>query len=385
METTNLEKCIQLIGYWISENEKVIHEVLNPSINLNKDYIEPFSKELNLNLLAKETKEGKTDVLKYYVFEFFELQGFFRQYSDLLFTGVITFEQTKISHKKSDNEAKRYLNEFERYIVKSHELFNIMFEEIQICCLKYEIDFLTICQKLNFQTDIFDNSISTIIQKTNILENSANKNIKTVHFNSNEIEFFYLQSLQGIISKSDLADTQAKQILKFAERKHQKAIEYINELILKNPETTFEYWKERYNHYKESEKVIQWLTNSSNDNPNNEIKSLYPTKNNNKVDKLKIDQIALKYAYEELTITRKNSDKIAKEYGHNSGEKLFQRFTFYLKSANRKGRPTLCTPKKLDNKIKLIESVIELLPAAKQGRAKDEVKILKAIFENEYR
>lgn len=99
---------------------------------------------------------------------------------------------------------------------------------------------------------------------------------------------------------------------------------------------------------------------------------------------LKIDQIALKYAYEGLQITRENGNEIAKEYGHNSGEKLFQRFTYFSSSANRKGKPNLCTPKKLDNKIKLIESIIELLPTDKQERAKDEVSILKKIYEAEY-
>jgi len=99
---------------------------------------------------------------------------------------------------------------------------------------------------------------------------------------------------------------------------------------------------------------------------------------------LKIDQIALKYAYEGLQITRENGNEIAKKYGHNSGEKLFQRFTYFSSPANRKGKPNLCTPKKLDNKIKLIESIIELLPTDKQERAKDEVSILKKIYEAEY-
>ncbi|PRY90851.1 hypothetical protein [Mongoliibacter ruber] len=99
---------------------------------------------------------------------------------------------------------------------------------------------------------------------------------------------------------------------------------------------------------------------------------------------LKIDQIALKYAYEGLQITRENGNEIAKEYGHNSGEKLFQRFTYFSSSANRKGKPNLCTPKKLGNKISLIESIIELLPTDKQERAKDEVSILKKIYEAEY-
>jgi hypothetical protein len=99
---------------------------------------------------------------------------------------------------------------------------------------------------------------------------------------------------------------------------------------------------------------------------------------------LTINQIALKYVYSDTQITRENGNEIAKEYGHNSGEKLFQRFTYYSSSANRKGKPINCTPKKLDNKIKLIESIVELLPTDKQERAKDEVSILKKIYEAEY-
>jgi hypothetical protein len=114
------------------------------------------------------------------------------------------------------------------------------------------------------------------------------------------------------------------------------------------------------------------------------VHNLPPQQTETKTDKLKVNQIALIHVYEGKQITRENGNDIAKEYGHNSGEKLFQRFTYYSSSANRKGKPNLCTPKKLDNKIKLIESIIELLPTDKQERAKDEVSILKKIYEAEY-
>lgn len=100
--------------------------------------------------------------------------------------------------------------------------------------------------------------------------------------------------------------------------------------------------------------------------------------------KLTMNRIALKYVYSGMQITRKSGNKIAKEYGHSSGEKLFQRFTYYSSSANRKAAPSPLTPTKLKNKINLIESVIELLPTDKQGRAKDEVSILKKIHEAEF-
>lgn len=100
--------------------------------------------------------------------------------------------------------------------------------------------------------------------------------------------------------------------------------------------------------------------------------------------KLKIDQIALKYVYEGAQITRRNGTQIAKKHGHNSGEKLFQRFTFYSSTANRKGRPMPCTAKKLQNKIELLNSVIDLLPELLKSKAIDEVNILKSIYESEF-
>lgn len=99
--------------------------------------------------------------------------------------------------------------------------------------------------------------------------------------------------------------------------------------------------------------------------------------------KFSINHIALKHYYEKTFITRENSDSIAKQYGHTSGEKLYQRFTHYSSRANRKGIPPNCTPKKLHNKIKLFESVIKTLRSDCISEATDEVNILKAIAEKE--
>jgi len=108
------------------------------------------------------------------------------------------------------------------------------------------------------------------------------------------------------------------------------------------------------------------------------------TPHQTETEKLKIEQIALKYAYEGIQITRENGNEIAKKYGHNSGEKLFQRFTYFLSAANRKAKPTPCTPRKLKNKIELFESVLNHLSENNKKRAIDEIKILKTILENEY-
>jgi len=103
-----------------------------------------------------------------------------------------------------------------------------------------------------------------------------------------------------------------------------------------------------------------------------------------KSEGLKISQIAIIHVYNGIQITRENGIEIAKKYNWNSGEKLFHKFTYYSSAANRKGKPTPCTPKKLKNKIELFESVIPHLNDTAKKRANDEIQILKSILESEY-
>lgn len=115
--------------------------------------------------------------------------------------------------------------------------------------------------------------------------------------------------------------------------------------------------------------------------------NLPPQQFETKSDKLKVSQIALIHVYEGKQITRENAGLIAAKHGYtakNSGEGLFQDYTYYSSTANRKEKPTLCTPKKLKNKIKLFESIVNHLPDNSKQRAIDEINILKTIYENEY-
>lgn len=115
--------------------------------------------------------------------------------------------------------------------------------------------------------------------------------------------------------------------------------------------------------------------------------NLPPQQTEMKTDKLKVPQIALIHVYNGIQITRENAGIIAAKHGYtakNSGEGLFQDYTNYCSTANRKGKPTLCTPKKLKNKIELFESIVNHLSDNSKKRAIDEINILRTIFENEY-
>ncbi|MFV8346206.1 hypothetical protein [Flavobacterium sp. ZB4P13] len=96
-------------------------------------------------------------------------------------------------------------------------------------------------------------------------------------------------------------------------------------------------------------------------------------------EKLSMNQIALKLVYEGASLPREKANTVITDYGHTSGEKLFQRFTFYSKESNRRANPD-GTIKVLKNKIELLDSVIELLPEDKRSKAIGEVKYLKGFL-----
>jgi hypothetical protein len=105
------------------------------------------------------------------------------------------------------------------------------------------------------------------------------------------------------------------------------------------------------------------------------------------ITKLKVPQIALIHAYNEIKITRENAGTIARNYDYtspNSGEGLFHDYAFYQYSTNRKGKPEPFSKRKLQNKITLIESVLKHLLPDKLQKAQDEINILKTFYESEY-
>ena len=97
-----------------------------------------------------------------------------------------------------------------------------------------------------------------------------------------------------------------------------------------------------------------------------------------------IKQIALKLVYEGVMVTRENATTLIKPYGHNSGDKLYNEFTFYSSSTNRKASPTPFTKQKFKNKIDLFHSVSNILTEPNKSRLLDELKIMEINYKNEF-
>ena len=91
-------------------------------------------------------------------------------------------------------------------------------------------------------------------------------------------------------------------------------------------------------------------------------------------NKLSINQIALKCFYEGKIITRENAKEQLNNTEYKSGDKLYNVFSKWSNTTDRKADPE--SKVKLNNKIQLFESVIELLPEEKKSMANDDLKIL---------
>lgn len=159
MNTKELEKCLYLIDYWSNSDETVIAKTLDNDTDFIRNYLEPYRKELDKNLLSKNTIEAKKDIIKYYIFEFYELQGFFKINESILYSRI---DNDNVATLKRIDEVK---TDFEKYVIVCLEYFDIIFNEIQLCCIKYNIDFFKICNELNFSTKYFDSGITLAFEE----------------------------------------------------------------------------------------------------------------------------------------------------------------------------------------------------------------------------
>ena len=223
MKLYELEKCQNIIGYWLNEDKTVIDKLLNEDTNIIIDYLKPFTNELNSNLLNNESFEAKKDLIKFYIFEFYELQGFIETHKDFLLIGSLTnYSINKYEHE-SENGFVRKLNAIENYYVKSHELFDMIINEIQICCIKYKIDFYELCNELNFSTEYFDTGVTRAfdeIQIKNDKPKQTNTEQETLTFTNNFDNIkpteIYEYFKAGLVDKGYLTTEELNKYLKAA-------------------------------------------------------------------------------------------------------------------------------------------------------------------------
>jgi hypothetical protein len=83
--------------------------------------------------------------------------------------------------------------------------------------------------------------------------------VKDIEFKPGELWQYYMKLIDGLISENDLAATQKAQLLSYATKQQNKSLSFINEMIMANPGTTFEYWSQRLENYINANKAIALL------------------------------------------------------------------------------------------------------------------------------
>jgi hypothetical protein len=151
-----LEESVHLIcGYVWQQDESALVKLLDPEFDFMKEIVLPFKKELNSNLLIQTNNEGRTFVIKHYLFELrnvtilYEVVGYTNELE------IITKSPKNYLLKENDGSITE-MNELKSYFINAILLFRQLWNEITASSLKYNIDLNKICNEIKFPTEHLD-------------------------------------------------------------------------------------------------------------------------------------------------------------------------------------------------------------------------------------
>jgi len=149
-----LEKCLHLLTPDNFNDEEILSVLLRGTAKINSDYIRPFRRELDRNMLVRKTPGEKKDLVIYYISELMRGQGRMHDFDEIEVQIPDTFVDLHYKNRKSA------LSTIEQYSLHRHYFYVLLFNEIQKCCFNYKIPFLTICRELWFPLQVIDTEIS---------------------------------------------------------------------------------------------------------------------------------------------------------------------------------------------------------------------------------
>lgn len=169
MDIKELDNCLRIVNYadkisvwrFLSESEKearinnpIVAEILEIKNDYKINYVLPFKKELDCNLLHIESTQGKKDMLKYYLYQFVSINDSlidfqkklkkdkFRSGEDYRVTPYLT----PLRGKKTIELTKDQI-----FILCIFDLVNLIVTEIQDSCFIFGILFFDISDELGFR------------------------------------------------------------------------------------------------------------------------------------------------------------------------------------------------------------------------------------------
>jgi len=156
MINNELKRTLNVLNFLTSDD--AIDIIMNPSTQIEPEYLDPFNEELNMQLLSTDSLVQKRSLINLYIFEFRHIQELYIDYKEILLkkNGYL-FEISSVEYDYESYEGeRRKLSLIENYIVNSYELFRLTFDVIQLCCIREQIDFIALCNEINFTLDFVD-------------------------------------------------------------------------------------------------------------------------------------------------------------------------------------------------------------------------------------
>jgi hypothetical protein len=172
MKTKAFDYCLRFLGHWNDPDGKIREEMLCGPDTFIKDFVDPFRRELQKNLLTKKKQAEKRDVIKFYVNELNRTTKILETYFSMDFI-VIRDENSKIVGRFSMTPGTDVQFRFFQMI---YMLYRLLFDEIQNSCNVFDIPFFEICEELSFPLKM----INTRITPANVgkEKQSSSKNSK---------------------------------------------------------------------------------------------------------------------------------------------------------------------------------------------------------------
>ncbi|MGA3014133.1 MAG: hypothetical protein ABSD71_08860 [Bacteroidales bacterium] len=146
MKTEVLDRCLELFRLVQNDDKEKIEPLSDLGAELRESFIEPFRRELGLNLISKATFQEKNDLVIFYMEELDRTIIIDREFKDI---EPLNYEVDDFHYPIWYND-QDLTDDSGIAKVRAHILFSELFEVIQEYCNIYHIPFMELCKDRHF-------------------------------------------------------------------------------------------------------------------------------------------------------------------------------------------------------------------------------------------
>jgi hypothetical protein len=178
LKTPAFDHCLKVFRHWNDHESDIRDEMVFESENYDKNFVEPFRSELGKKLSAIAKPLIQKQLLQNYIHELNRSVNILELVRNIL-KKQLDFNDPGIMIDflaGSQTDLQLY------FLVRIHNLYLSLFNEIQLFCIQYDIPFFEICIKLNFPLKTINITITEEHQKNVVSgphENSNQTNVQS--------------------------------------------------------------------------------------------------------------------------------------------------------------------------------------------------------------